>query len=95
MNSEKFTYQSVEIKRVGPNKTVRRVSIRNGKGTKSVSKYVNGKHLGTIKKHIDQTHIPLIKGGTFISGLFSDCGCGKKSNTSKQRNKKSKTMKKK
>ena len=94
-NINKFTYESVEVKRVGPNKTVRKVSIRNGKGIKSVSKYINGKHVGTSKKHIDQTHIPLIKGGTFISGLFSDCGCGKNLNTNKHRNKRSKTMKRK
>jgi len=95
INKNKFTYESIEIKRLGPNKTVRKVSIRNGKGTKSVSKYINGKHVGTIKKYIDDNHIPLIKGGTFISGLFADCGCDKKSNTNKKINKNSKTMKRK
>ena len=86
MKSEKFTYESVEIKRVGASKTVRKVSIRNGKGTKSVSKYIHGKHVGTSKKSIHNSHIPLIKGGTFISGLFSDCKCnGKQRKTRKNR----------
>lgn len=89
MKSEKFTYESIEIKRVGAKKTVRKVSIRNGKGTKSVSKYIRGKHVGTTKKRIDDNHIPLIKGGSFITGLFSDCNCdGKKTKTKTRKNRK-------
>ena len=75
MKQEKFAYESVEITRKGPKKIVRKVSIKNGKGYKSVSRYFKGKHVGTSKKSIENDHVPLIKGGTFIPGLFSDCKC--------------------
>lgn len=77
MNQEKFTYESVEVTRRGPKKIVRKVSIKNGKGYKSVSRFIKGKHVGTSKKRIEHNHIPLIKGGTFIPGLFADCKCSK------------------
>jgi hypothetical protein len=84
--NEKFVYESMEVTRKGANKTVRKVSIKNGKGTKSVSKYYKGKHIGTSKKSIDDDHIPLIKGGSFITGLFSDCKCSEtKTRTRKNR----------
>jgi hypothetical protein len=86
MENEKFAYESVEVTRKGPKKTVRKVSIKNGKGYKSVSKYVRGKHVGTSRKQIDDTHIPLIKGGSFITGFFSDCKC-ESSKTRKNKNK--------
>ena len=73
---EKFSYESVDVIRKGNRKTVRKVSIKNGKGYKMVSKYIRGKHVGTTKKMIDDSHIPLIKGGSFIPGFFTDCGCG-------------------
>jgi hypothetical protein len=77
MNQDKFTYENVEMIRKGNRKTVRKVSIKNGKGTKTVSHYLRGKHVGTAKKRIHEDHIPLIKGGSFIQGLFSDCKCNK------------------
>jgi hypothetical protein len=87
MDTEKFAYESVEVTRKGSKKTVRKVSIKNGKGYKSVSKYVRGKHVGTSRKQIDDSHIPLIKGGSFITGFFSDCKCGS-SKTRKNKSKK-------
>ena len=78
MESEKFSYESVDIIRKGNRKTVRKVLIKNGKGYKSVSKYVRGKHVGTTRKMINNDHIPLITGGTFIPGFFSDCKCTSK-----------------
>jgi len=72
-------YQNTEVKHMqGGRKIVRKVSIKNGKGYKSVTKYHKGKKTGTTKKPIHKDHIPVILGGTFISGLFSDCGCNKK-----------------
>jgi hypothetical protein len=87
MEQEKFAYESVEVTRRGNKKTVRKVSIKNGKGFKTVSKYAKGKHIGTSRKKIDDTHMPLIKGGSFIPGFFSDCKCGTntKSKTKKRR----------
>lgn len=84
MNQEKFAYESVEITRKGPKKIVRKVSIKNGKGYKSVSRYIRGKHVGTSKKRIENDHLPLIKGGTFIPGLFTDCNCSTKTRKSRK-----------
>jgi hypothetical protein len=83
---DKFTYESVDIIKKGKDKTVRKVSVKNGKGYKSVSKFKNGKHVGTAKKKIMDEHISLIKGGTFIKDLFGDCKCGTSKKTRKYRN---------
>jgi hypothetical protein len=85
MEQEKFAYESVEVTRRGNKKTVRKVSIKNGKGYKTVSKYIKGKHVGTSRKKVDDSHIPLIKGGSFITGFFSDCKCGEKTKTKKRK----------
>jgi monoamine oxidase len=45
----------------------------NGKGYKSLTKYRNGKKIGTSKKSIYKGHVQLIKTGKFIPGFFSDC----------------------
>jgi hypothetical protein len=75
MDTNKFNYQNTEIKTQMGGKLVRKVSIKNGKGYKSVTKYRKGKNMGTIKKHIHEDHIQLIKSGKFIPGLFNDCNC--------------------
>jgi len=59
-------------------KIVRKVSIKNGKGYKSVTKYHKGKKVGTSKKPLHKNHMDLIQMGKFIPGLFSDCSCNKK-----------------
>jgi hypothetical protein len=83
----KFNYQNIEVKTMtGGRKVVRKVSIKNGKGYKSVTKYRKGKKTGTVKKPIHKDHIDLICVGKFIPGLFSDCDCN-------SRNKKNKTKK--
>ena len=64
-------------------KIVRKVSIKNGKGYKSVTKYHKGKKIGTAKKPIHKDHISLIQMGKFIPGLFSDCKCNKKTRRKK------------
>ena len=87
MNMNKFNYQNTEVKTMaGGRKVVRKVSIKNGKGYKSVTKYRNGKKTGTLKKTIHKDHIDLICVGKFIPGLFSDCDCRKKNKTKKQKN---------
>ena len=81
MHIKKFHEES----NINGKKTVRKVSIKNGKGYKTVSKYVRGKHVGTSRKKIDDSHLPLINGGSFITGFFSDCKCGEKIKTRKRR----------
>jgi hypothetical protein len=71
-------YQNVEVNyKQNGGKIVRKVSIKNGKGYKSVTKYHKGRKISTAKKPIHKDHISLIKMGKFIPGLFSDCGCKK------------------
>jgi hypothetical protein len=75
-----FNYKNIEVKHQMGGKIVRKVSIKNGKGYKSITKYRKGKKIGTVKKHIHNEHINLIKLGKFIPGLFSDCKCKTKKN---------------
>lgn len=72
-----FNYENTEVKTQMGGKLVRKVSIKNGRGYKSVTKYRKGKKVSSIKKHIHNDHIDLIKVGKFIPGLFSDCKCRK------------------
>ena len=73
-----FHFENTEIKKDQyGGKTVRKVSIKKGKGYKSVTKYHKGKKVGTYKKPIHKSHICLIRIGKFIPGLFSDCKCNK------------------
>lgn len=84
MNIDDFNYKNTEVKTMTGGKIVRKVSIKNGKGYKSVTKYHKGKKGSTHKKPIHKGHIELIKMGKFIPGLFSDCGCKKKNKTRKK-----------
>jgi len=72
MNS--FNYENTEIAKSGGKKIVRKVSIKKGRGFKSITKYQKGRKLHTVKKCIHADHVHLIKRGKFIPGLFSDCG---------------------
>jgi hypothetical protein len=72
-NINDFNYQNIEVKKMmGGSKIVRKVSIKNGKGYKSITKYHKGKKGKTIKKSIHKSHIDLIQLGKFIPGLFLD-----------------------
>lgn len=69
-------YENTEVVLQKGGKIVRKVSIKKGKGYKSITKYRKGKKLFTVKKPIHKEHIKLIKKGKFIPGLFNDCkGC--------------------
>ena len=86
MSGKNHFYENTEIKIVGGKRIVRKVSIKNGKGIKMVSKYHRGKHLGTIRKPIHKDHIQMISIGKFVKGLFGDCNCSlKKKKTRKNR----------
>jgi hypothetical protein len=83
--SKNFTYENTEIKKFGGKKIVRKISIKNGKATKTVSKYHGRKHLGTVKKSIHKDHVKMIGLGKFVKGLFMDCKCGTSGNNKKTR----------
>ena len=69
-------YENTEVVLQKGGKVVRKVSIKKGKGYKSITKYRKGKKLFTIKKPIHKEDIKQIKKGKFIPGLFNDCkGC--------------------
>lgn len=71
-----FHYSNTEVKtHPTGGKVVRKVSIKNGKGYKSVTKYHKGKKIGTVKRRIHKHHIESIQNGKFIPGLFMDCNC--------------------
>jgi len=77
-NKNLFNYNNIEIKQKGDTKTIRRVSIKNGTGYKSVTKYKNGKKIKSVKKPINTKHLRMIHGGSFVKGLFKDCNnCNK------------------
>ena len=80
-----FDYSNTETKVQMGGKVVRKVSIKNGKGYKSVTKYHKGKKIGTVKRRIHKDHIELIKNGKFIPGLFLDCNCKLKNKTHKKK----------
>jgi hypothetical protein len=74
-----FNYNNTEVKmEQSGGKIVRKVSIKKGKGYKSITKYHKGKKISTVKKPIHKSHVHTIMYGTFIPGLFSDCKCNKK-----------------
>jgi hypothetical protein len=77
MENTNFNYENIEFKNFAGGKIIRRVTIKNGKGYKSVTKYHGKKKIGTKKKKICKKHISLIKKGIFIPGLFSDCNQSK------------------
>lgn len=66
-------YKNTETKMTKGGKTVRKVIIKGNQGYKSITKYVGGKKMYTVKKTIKEDHIQMIKGGKFIKGLFKDC----------------------
>lgn len=80
-------YQNTETKQLmsGGGRMVRKVSIKNGTGYKSIEMYKNGKKLFSVKKPINRSHIQLIQSGVFVPGLFNDCKKCNKFKTRKNR----------
>ena len=68
-----FNYSNTEVKQHGGTKTVRNVTIRRGKGHKSVTTYAGRKRIFTVKKKLRRCDVSRIKKGKFIKGLFADC----------------------
>ena len=69
-----FNYKNIEtnISHSGK-KIIRTVSIKNGKGYKSITTYNKNGTKKIIKKEIHPMHVDLIKNRKFIPKLFSDC----------------------
>lgn len=81
-----FNYNNTDtIMKGGSKKIVRKVSIKNGKGYKSITRYHRGKKISYVKKPIHSTHIMHIKSRKFIPGLFSDCNGREKNKTCKHK----------
>ena len=86
MGTNEFNYENTETKtQSGGKKIVRKVSIKNGKGYKSVTKYHKGNKTSFSKKPIHKSHILTIRNGVFIPGLFMDCKGREKKRTRKNR----------
>ena len=74
METDNFNYENTEVKtQMGGKKMVRKVSIKKGKGYKSITNYHKGRKISSSKKPIHKSHVGLIKSGKFIHGLFADC----------------------
>ena len=76
-----FSYDNTSMSQNGGRKTVRKVSIKNGKGHKIMTQYKKDKKMFTVKKPLSVIEIVTIQRGQFIPGLFSDCkgpGCMQK-----------------
>ena len=70
---EHFNYENTEIKHQSGGKIIRKVSIKKGRGYKSVTKYNKGKKVYSVKRKLHKNHIQMIKNRQFIPGLFGDC----------------------
>lgn len=86
--NKKFHFTSTQKHQHGRKKTVRHVSIKNGKGHKKVSHYNGNKLAGTVKKSLKKTEMEMIRFGKFIPGLFRDCQVSRKKSTTRYRRKK-------
>jgi len=68
-----FSYQSTQIAMKGGKKLVRNVTIKNGKGYKSVERYCKGKCNSTMKRRLILKEIQMIQRNQYIPGLFKNC----------------------
>ena len=65
-----FSYESVQTHKQGDKMQVRNVTIKNGKGYKSVSKYCKGKCNSTMKHRLLSKEIQMIHRNQYIPSLF-------------------------
>ena len=73
MKSQDFSYESVQTHMSGGKMHIRNVTIKNGKGYKSVSKYCNGKCNSTAKRRLLLNEIKMIQRHQYIPALFKNC----------------------
>jgi len=80
-----FNYENIETKQMGGTKFVRKVSVKKGRGYKSITKYRKGKKMDTVKMPINKNHVKMIMSGKFITGLFKNCNNKNKTQKRKMR----------
>lgn len=68
-----FRYYNKEMHYTGGKKVIRTVKIHNGKGHKSVKKYIQKRCMGTATRQLSEDEIHKIHNHKFIKGLFNDC----------------------
>jgi len=91
--TKKFHFHSKQHCQHGGKKTVRQVSIKNGKGHKSIVYYDQNKMVAKASEKLKQGEVQLIKVGKFIPGLFKSMKM--KSRKSKKSHKKTQKRRKK
>jgi hypothetical protein len=82
-----FSYESVQTHMAGGKTQVRNVTIKNGKGYKSVSRYCKGKCNSTVRRRLLLKDIEMIQRHQYIPALFKDCR--PKNRTSRNRRRRS------
>ena len=80
-----FSYESVQTHMAGGKIQVRNVTIKNGKGYKSVSRYCKGKCNSTVKRRLLLKDIEMIQRHQYIPALFKDCRPKNRTSRSRRR----------
>ena len=80
-----FSYQSTQFAMSGGKKLVRNVTIKNGKGHKSVERYCKGKCNSTMKRRLILKEIKMIQSNQYIPGLFKNCYPKRRTSRSRHR----------
>jgi hypothetical protein len=80
-----FSYQSTQVSMSGGKKLVRNVTIKNGKGHKSVERYCKGKCNSTMKRRLILKEIQMIRRNQYIPGLFKNCHLKPRTSRSRHR----------
>ena len=57
MSSSQFDYKNTQVEQHGGKRFIRKVSIKNGKGHKSVSYYKNGKLISSVRKVLQPVEV--------------------------------------
>ena len=68
-----FSYESTQTHTNGGKIQVRNVTIKNGKGYKSVFRYCKGKCNSTVKRRLLLKEIKMIQQHKYIPTLFNNC----------------------
>lgn len=69
----KFNFENKQVYHKDGKKEVRKVSIKGGKGYKTVTTYKGGKKDWSKTKKLKRGDVMKIKQREFIPGLFKDC----------------------
>jgi hypothetical protein len=70
--TKKFNFHSKQIHQHGGKKRVHHVTIKSGKGKKSIVYYDQNKMVAKASEKLKEGEVELIKVGKFIPGLFKN-----------------------